>query len=312
MVTTAGGALGSARLLELDPELGEGLAPAALEQAHRAFTVPVVDAPPGSWAPDAVRSAGIHPFALMVVEGLVVRDLLIAGNAASELLGAGDVVDHQGQRGGLVPAVSRWTVAQHARIAVLDERLLPLLRAQPVLAARLVARSTQYGTRLAAQRAISQLPRVEDRLLALFGHLAERWGRVGTAGIIVPLRLTHETLGRLVGARRPTVSLALKDLAGQGVVVRRGDGAWILRHGALEALASSGNGHSSRPQARDAGLLAVSGARWAARGVPAAHATGADDRAALLARARHLRETHAARVAHHRDVLARSTPPLGR
>jgi CRP/FNR family transcriptional regulator, cyclic AMP receptor protein len=308
MVTQADGALGSARLLELDPELGEGLGPAALEQAHHAFTVPVVDAPPGSWSPDAVCAAGIHPFALMVVEGLVVRDLLIAGNAASELLGAGDVVDHQGQRGGLLPAVSRWTIAQPARIAVLDERLLPLLRAQPVLAARLVARSTQYGTRLAAQRAISQLPRVEDRLLALFGHLAERWGRVGTAGIIVPLRLTHETLGRLVGARRPTVSLALKDLAGQGVVVRRDDGAWILRHGALEALAS-GNGHDARAQPPDARLVAVGGSRWAARRVPAAHAPGADDRAALLARARHLRETHHARVAHHRDVLARGTRP---
>jgi CRP/FNR family cyclic AMP-dependent transcriptional regulator len=308
MVTITGGAMGSARLLELDPELGEGLGAGALEQAHHAFTVPVIDAPPGSWTPDAVRAAGIHPFALMVVEGLVVRDVLIAGNAASELLGAGDVVDHQGQRGGLVPAVSRWTVAQPARIAVLDERLLPLLRAQPVLAARLVARSTRYGTRLAAQRAISQLPRVEDRLLALFGHLAERWGRVGTAGIIVPLRLTHETLGRLVGARRPTVSLALKDLAGQGIVVRRDDGAWLLRHGALETL---GDGHVAGPQPTDAGLLAVGGARWAARGVPPAHAPGADDRAALLARAQHLRETHPARVAHHRDVLAGRTRPRG-
>jgi CRP/FNR family transcriptional regulator, cyclic AMP receptor protein len=308
MVTQPDGALGSARLLELDPELGEGLGPAALEQAHHAFTVPVVDAPAGSWAPDAVCAAGIHPFALMVVEGLVVRDLLIAGHAASELLGAGDVVDHQGQRGGILPAVSRWTIAQPARIAVLDERLLPLLRAQPVLAARLVARSTQYGTRLAAQRAIAQLPRVEDRLLALFGHLAERWGRVGTAGIIVPLRLTHETLGRLVGARRPTVSLALKDLAGQGVVVRRDDGAWLLRHGALEALAS-GNGHDVPALPPDAGLVAVGGSRWPTRGVPAAHAPGADDRAALLARARQLRETHHARVAHHRDVLARGTRP---
>jgi hypothetical protein len=88
--------------------------------------------------------------------------------------------------------------------------------------------------------------------------------------------------------------------------VRRDDGAWILRHGALDALGSR-DGHGAGAQAPDAGLLAVGGPRWAARGVPAAHAPGADDRAALLARARQLRETHPARVARHRDVLARGT-----
>jgi hypothetical protein len=42
-----------------------------------------------------------------------------------------------------------------------------------------------------------------------------------------PLRLTHETLGALVSAERPTVTLALKRLAEREAVERRGD-SWIL------------------------------------------------------------------------------------
>jgi CRP/FNR family transcriptional regulator, cyclic AMP receptor protein len=83
--------------------------------------------------------------------------------------------------------------------------------------------------RLATTQAISQLTRVDRRLKALFWHLAERWGRVSGDGVIVPRALTHRILGQLVGARRPTVSTALSDLADRGELVRRADGSWLLR-----------------------------------------------------------------------------------
>jgi hypothetical protein len=60
-------------------------------------------------------------------------------------------------------------------------------------------------------------------------HLAERWGRMGPSGVVVPIELTHGALGRLVGARRPTVTLALGELARDGALVRRNDGSWVLR-----------------------------------------------------------------------------------
>jgi len=63
----------------------------------------------------------------------------------------------------------------------------------------------------------------------MFELLAERWGMVTPQGRIIRLPLTHETLGSLIGARRPTVSLALGDLAERGEVVRQ-DGGWLLRH----------------------------------------------------------------------------------
>jgi hypothetical protein len=47
-------------------------------------------------------------------------------------------------------------------------------------------------------------------------------------GVQVPLRLSHRLIGQLVGARRPTVSSALAELAGRGDLVRRPDGTWLL------------------------------------------------------------------------------------
>jgi Mn-dependent DtxR family transcriptional regulator len=55
-------------------------------------------------------------------------------------------------------------------------------------------------------------------------------------GIVVPLRLTHETLGALVAARRPSVTSALGRLADAGLL-RRGDGVWLLDRGAEQRLA---------------------------------------------------------------------------
>jgi DNA-binding transcriptional ArsR family regulator len=46
----------------------------------------------------------------------------------------------------------------------------------------------------------------------------------------MPLSLSHRLLGQLVGARRPTVTLALARLDDAGLVHREDDGTWVL-HG---------------------------------------------------------------------------------
>jgi CRP/FNR family transcriptional regulator, cyclic AMP receptor protein len=112
---------------------------------------------------------------------------------------------------------------------VLDGRVLPALHAWPALSARLITRAARQVDRAAEQRAISQLPRVELRIRALLWHLAERWGRMSASGVVVPLEVTHAALGHLVGARRSTVTLALSELSRLGAVLRREDGAWVLR-----------------------------------------------------------------------------------
>ena len=72
---------------------------------------------------------------------------------------------------------------------------------------------------MTVQLVICQLPRVEDRVLAVLWLLAESWGHVTPAGVRLPLALTHETLGALIGARRPTVTLALRKLTDDGTLV---------------------------------------------------------------------------------------------
>lgn len=53
---------------------------------------------------------------------------------------------------------------------------------------------------MALQGLAAHLPRVEDRLLLTLWMLAERCGRVTPEGIVLPLALSHEALGRLAAA----------------------------------------------------------------------------------------------------------------
>jgi CRP-like cAMP-binding protein len=165
----------------------------------------------------------------MVCKGLIVRELDLAGTLTADLMGPGDILAIGEAGEPLLTTGEHWHVSGGALVAILDDRVLPGLHAWPVLSSRLIERAARQAARAAEQRAISQLPRVELRIRALLWHLAERWGRMGPNGVVLPLELTHGALGHLVGARRPTVTLALSELARDGAILRRDDGAWLLR-----------------------------------------------------------------------------------
>jgi CRP-like cAMP-binding protein len=296
--------LRAASLFDLDPEVAELVDARHLAAARPRAIVAVADLPSGPWSPAGLLHAAGRPFALMVVEGLMLRELLLAGSTASELLGPGDIVDHRGADDALLPTSVAWSVPEAARVAVLDDRLLALLRPWPAVGRILLDRAARRELRLSTHRAIAQLPRVDERLLAFFGHLAERWGRVGASGVIVPLQLTHETLGRLIGARRPTVSLALKDMAAEGLLERRNDGSWLLRYEAFERLGAE----AAIPagwQPAEARPLTLAPADEG--GVPAAAppALSPDDVQALRIRVDRLREAHATSMTRCATVLER-------
>jgi CRP-like cAMP-binding protein len=82
------------------------------------------------------------------------------------------------------------------------------------------------------QRAIAAQPRLEVRLALLLWHLAARWGKVEPGGLRLTLPLTHQLLGRLISAERPSVSHALARLAQAGLVSGQG-GEWHL-HGSVD------------------------------------------------------------------------------
>jgi CRP/FNR family transcriptional regulator, cyclic AMP receptor protein len=217
------------RLLDLDSDLAEALGEDLAARARDRVGVPTVRLDGGAWSPESLTTAARGAFALLVCGGLIVRELELAGTVTAELLGPGDIVDFGSAREPLLATRERWHISGSAKVAILDDRVLPALHAWPTLGARLIARAARQAARAGDQRAISQLPRVELRIRALLWHLAERWGRMGPAGVVVPIDLTHTALGHLVGARRSTVTLALGELTRAGLVARREDGAWVLR-----------------------------------------------------------------------------------
>jgi CRP/FNR family cyclic AMP-dependent transcriptional regulator len=217
------------RLLDLDSDLAEALGDDVAARARDRIGVATVSLLPGSWEPASLTPAVRDAFALLVCTGLIVRELGLAGTLTADLLGPGDLLAFGRPREPLLSTQERWHVSGQATVAILDDRILPGLHAWPALSSRLIERAARQAARAAEQRAISQLPRVELRIRALLWHLAERWGRVGPLGVVVPLELTHTAVGQLVGARRSTVTLALGELAREGRVVRREDGSWVLR-----------------------------------------------------------------------------------
>jgi hypothetical protein len=223
---------GRVALLELDPELATGLPEEERVRAVRALLVQAVVVEPGAW--ETPPNAG---FALLVAEGLVVRETAVGGRLLPQVLGAGDVLETWPEPEGVLAAEVNTTVAEQATLAVLDARFLAAAARWPSLMVEVQRRLAMQAHRLAVQGAICQLARVELRVLALLWHLAERWGRVGREGVVLPVKLTHETLGRFVGARRPSVTLAMGQLADDGLITRRDDGAWVLPPRSQEILA---------------------------------------------------------------------------
>jgi CRP-like cAMP-binding protein len=101
---------------------------------------------------------------------------------------------------------------------------------------RLVSRVARRARYLTLTAAVTHLPRASARLLILFWLLAERWGRVGPDGVIVNLRLTHEVLAMLIGAHRPTVTIALQRLSRAGHLTRERADRWLLTNEAIKLL----------------------------------------------------------------------------
>lgn len=218
------------RLLDYDPALGATLRPERRAEARERAVAPVVEVAPGTHTTAELAGGTRPPYGALVLDGIVNRTLLLDGVVSAQLIGRGDLLHIAADGDELVAAVTRWTVLEPLTVALLDERFLLTVRRWPELVAALFARVAAQDERREIHRAVLQLPRVEDRVHALMWLVAQRWGRMTPQGVVLRLRLTHELIGQLVGAKRPTVSLALKELEERGSVHRRGDGGWLLEH----------------------------------------------------------------------------------
>jgi CRP-like cAMP-binding protein len=220
----------TAPLLELDPDLGVLVPEERLAVARRELRVTVRSVDTGLWDIDKLTGASPDHVGLLVLDGVIAREVLVSDTVSTELLGPGDVIRPWSVQDSprLLRHTIRWNALTRSRFALLDRRLAAELGRYPEVGAAIIDRVNERAARLAVTQAISQLNRVDRRLLALFWHLAERWGRIATGGVALPMTLSHRMLGQLVGARRPTVSTALGELVAQGELARRDDGTWLL------------------------------------------------------------------------------------
>ena len=180
--------------------------------------------------PFAIDPKALDPNALglLMTQGVVRKSVDFGGRALTELLVAGDVLLPWPPEADGLDAGQRLVAEGVVRMAVLDKRFLQAAARWPALMVEVLRRLNAQEHRVAVTGAICQLPRVEDRILALLRHFGGRVGKVCPDGLRVPLPLTHRALGELVGARRPTVSIALANLSGEGQLRRLEDGTWVV------------------------------------------------------------------------------------
>jgi hypothetical protein len=165
----------------------------------------------------------------MILEGVMIRELSVAGARSLELLNRGDVL-RPWQEDSASFCEATWRCLDRVTLAILGPRPAASLCRWPALVSGVVDRSMRRSRSLAVHAAIEAIVGLERRLILLLWHFAEHWGKRTNSGVEVPIDLTHEMLGQFVGARRPSVTAALSALERAGRVERRKGGGWIL-HG---------------------------------------------------------------------------------
>lgn len=176
---------------------------------------------------------------LVIVEGVLCREVSLRDHTMLELLGPGEVLQppvHTGRPG--LGGTVKLTAVSHMTLVILGESFIRAAAQWPSLLATVQRRLEAQRESLAIQGLIAHLPRAEHRLLSILWHLAERWGYVTPDGIVLPLALTHDLLGQLIGARRSTTTLALRALESDGLVGRSQEGSWLLAGAAERRIAA--------------------------------------------------------------------------
>lgn len=165
---------------------------------------------------------------LMILDGLLALETRVGERTATELLGAGDLIQHPGDRvEAMLERTDRWRLLWPTRFGLLDGEFVERVRPWPQITEALLRRACRRVADVDTMRAIACHPRLEVRLDLVFWHLAGRWGRVEPHGVRLALPLTHRLLGQLVAAERPSISHALARLTQAGLL-GGGAGDWHL------------------------------------------------------------------------------------
>jgi CRP-like cAMP-binding protein len=219
------------RVLEVDPGLGDGLDAEQLASATPRSAARTLAVPSGPWfyEPPPEEEPGL--LGLLLLEGVLLREVTVDRMHALEFVGPGDLIRPWTYEGASAPVVAEatWQVIEPVRLAVLDRRFALRMAPWPEVSAALLDREAERARSAIVELAVRQALRIEDRLLLTLWHLADRWGRVSPRGTVLGLApLTHGVLARLIGAQRPSVTLALGRLRERDLIDREPDGRWVL------------------------------------------------------------------------------------
>ncbi len=214
-------------ILREDPELAQSLPPEQRSILAGRLRARCERLGRGPWKP---QELGPTSYGLLVLDGLLARRVRIGRGASAELLGAGDILRpwDNGEDWNLPAMDVAWTVLHEGRVAVLDEGVTRAIGAHPELMVALASRLLHRSRSAARMAAITHITRVDERLLAWLWHVAERWGQVTPHGVRIPFRLTHELMAEAVGAQRPSVTVAIRQLAERDEAVRERGGSYVL------------------------------------------------------------------------------------
>lgn len=203
-------------LLATAPELGERLPRRDRERAM-AVEVPSLHLARGPMPPasPALRQAS---FGALIGSGLIARRVEAVRGQATMLYSRGDLIRPRHDPVASL-ATSSWTVVESVEVLLLDARAAIAVAAHPSLVLALVELAQATAERAGVQLALSNLPRLKQKLHGMLWLLAQTWGGRDGSGWLVPFGLTQELIAALVGAHRPSVSVAMRELREEGAIV---------------------------------------------------------------------------------------------
>jgi CRP/FNR family transcriptional regulator, cyclic AMP receptor protein len=281
------------RLRELDPDFLRSVDEDERQPAGD-LVLPAIDLEEGPFVPHLLLSEH-DAYCGVVTSGMVNRWMNLNDHAALRVLGPGAIISAVESPASDLITSSEWVAMGRVRLAVVGPQFTRAASRWPELQSNLILRFSDQNEQLATQLVLCQLSRVEDRLLGMLWLLAESWGRVTSAGTVLPLHFTHESLGAMVGARRPTVTLALGELADRGAVIQR-EGGWLL----IEPPPRGQREHRSVEGGR---LLDAEPTAWVE---PRSVARVQEKRSQLFTDVARLREEHRRSVAELRESIRRA------
>lgn len=212
----------TAAILRIDPGLAQGVPADERPAAERLLQAPVLTLSDGA-TPRANRSTTAY----LVIDGLLLRRVWVGEGRSVELLARRDVL-FPAREDAASFARSEWKAVEPVRIAAIDLGPGAPIWRWPPIGAAVAMRAIDRTRVLAVQAAIMSAIGVEERLHSLLWVLSERWGRVTGDGVALDLQVPQQVLAEMIGARRPTVSMALGRLCERGLLTRPEPGCWVL------------------------------------------------------------------------------------